>query len=76
MPCRVRCCLGVFLSKELGDAEIQKLHLAFGRHQNVRGLQIAMHDEATMRRVGSVAARGQEAQPILEAQAATRGSNR
>jgi hypothetical protein len=63
--------LAFLLPHEFGDAEIQKLHLAIGRHQDVRGLQIAMHDEAAVRRVGGVAAGGEEPEPILQRQAAS-----
>jgi hypothetical protein len=33
-----------------GQAEIENLHHVTGRNQNVRGLQIAMHDSLLMRR--------------------------
>ena len=58
--------LAFLLAQELGDAEIQELHLAIGRHQDVRGLQIAMNDQAAVRRVGGVAARSKEPKPILQ----------
>ena len=32
-----------------GDAEVQQLHLAFCRHQNVRWFDIPVHDEMAVR---------------------------
>ena len=40
-------CLAVF--QQLGDAEIQQPHLALGSHQDVRGLQIAVHHQLAVR---------------------------
>ena len=51
-----------------GDAEVQELHPAFGRDQDVRWLQVAMHDEAAVRHVDGVAASGKEPQPVLQRQ--------
>ena len=34
---------------ELGDAEIEQLHLPRGVHENVGGLQVAVHDEVVVR---------------------------
>ncbi len=61
--------------QDLRDAEIQQLHLAFGRHQDVRWLQIAMHDEAPVRGIHRVAAGRQEPQPIVKRQGRECGSN-
>ena len=35
--------------EQLGDAEVQQLHRAVGGHEDVVGLEIAMHDEVLVR---------------------------
>ena len=34
--------------KQLGDAEVEQFHLALGSHHDVRGLEVAVHDEGAM----------------------------
>jgi hypothetical protein len=38
-----------FTLQQLCDAEIEQANLTFIGHQNVGGLQVAMHDQATVR---------------------------
>ena len=36
---------GVGFTQQFGDAEVQQFHLPFGVDENVRGLEVAVHDE-------------------------------
>ena len=51
----VRRCVGFgdigvgFRFEQLGDAEVEQLHRAVGGHEDVVGLEVAMHDEVLMR---------------------------
>ena len=54
--------------EELRDAEVQELDLALGSHQEVRRLEIAMHDEIAMCRLDGARDLDDQADPLLDAE--------
>ena len=54
--------------EQLGDAEVEQLHFAGARHQDVRRLQIAMDDEGVMRVLGGLADQAKDAQSFVDRQ--------
>ena len=52
--------------KHLRDAEVEELDLSIRRDEHVGGLDVAVHDQAPLRRVHGLAARLHEPQPLLE----------
>lgn len=54
--------------QELRDAEVQQLHLADPRDEDVRRLQVAVHDEGLVRVLGGVAHDAEQAQPFFDRQ--------
>ena len=52
--------------EELRDAEVQQFHDARLRHEDIRGLEVAVNDEGAMRVLDRVAHHAKQAQPSLE----------
>ncbi len=55
--------------EQLGDPEIEQLHLAVGRHQDVAGLEIPVHDEILMGELDRLADRPEQTQPLGDGEA-------
>ena len=54
--------------QQLGDAEVEQLHLAGARHQDVRGLQVPVDDERLVRVLRGLADAAEETQAIVDGQ--------
>ena len=52
--------------QEPGDTEVQQLHVPVRPHQDVGGLQVAMHDQVLLRVIDRVAHREEEPQPFID----------
>ena len=63
--------VGLAVGEHLGDAEVEELHLAGVRDEHVRRLDVAVHDEAAVRRVHRVAQREREPDHVPRRGAAT-----
>ena len=57
--------------EQLGDTEIQQLGVAFGGHQDVGGLEVAVDDQVLVRVLDRVANGVISTQPLRDGQALT-----
>ena len=55
--------------EELGDAEIEQLHVPGSRHEDIRRLEIAVHDERAVRVLHRLAHHAKEPQTFFKRQA-------
>ena len=58
--------------EQLRDAEVEQLRRAFGRHQDVGGLQVAVHDQVLVRVLDGAADVEEQLQPLAQIRAAAR----
>ena len=73
---RERPIVGCLLAEHLRDAEVEELHGAVGRYQDVRRLEVAVDDEILMGVADGVADRAEQAKPLVDRQAMARRSAR
>ena len=52
--------------EKLGDAEVEQLHFAGTRNEDVRRLQVAMHDERLVRVLGGLTHHLEQPQPLFD----------
>ena len=57
-----------FLGQELADAEVQQHDAPFGRHENVRRLQVAVNDQLRVRELHCFHHLHEQAQPLANAE--------
>ena len=53
--------------QQLGHAEVQQAHLAFGRHQDVARLQVAVHHQPRMRKLDRLQHLQEQLHPLAQA---------
>jgi hypothetical protein len=54
--------------QKLGDSEVQQPHMTVAVHQNVRGLQVAVDDQARMRVLHGAQHIQEQLEPLLQSQ--------
>ena len=67
-PCGRRLHVPCLRVEELGDAKIEQLHIPGSRHENVRRLEVAVHDEGAVRVLHGLAHRAKQTKTSFKRQ--------